>query len=258
MRIAVAGGTGVVGGHAVIAAREAGHDVVSMSRRSGVDLRTGQGLASALEGVEVVIDTSNPGTTGRQRATDFFTEATRRLHEVGHERGVRRLVTMSIVGIDRVPDYGYYLAKLAHEAAAMAGPLPVTILRATQFHEFPAQILSRTRKGPVALMPRMTVQTVAARTVGETLVDIAVRTGTGRGTATTVEMAGPEPGDLVDLARTVVRRRGERVAVLPLRLPGAAGRAMRGGALLPTPEVAILGPSFTEWLSGDGLATVGA
>jgi hypothetical protein len=104
----------------------------------------------------------------------------------------------------------------------------------------------------------MTVQTVAARTVGETLVDIAVRTGTGRETATTVEMAGPEPGDLVDLARTVVRRRGERVAVLPLRLPGAAGRAMRRGALLPTPEVAILGPSFTEWLSGDGLATVGA
>jgi uncharacterized protein YbjT (DUF2867 family) len=255
MRIAVAGGTGVVGRHAVAAAQEAGHDVLSMSRRTGVDIRTGRGLASALEGVDVVIDASNPATTNRDKAAAFFTEETRRLQEVGHDQGVRRLVTISIVGVDRVPGFGYYLAKLAHEEAALAGPLPVTILRATQFHEFPAQILTRTRKGPIALVPRMAVQTIAARTVGEMLVDVAA--DTAHDGATTVEIAGPDRGDLVHLARTVVRSRSQRVAVLPLRIPGAAGRAMRGDALLPTPSVKILGPSFTEWLSGDGLATVG-
>ena len=134
MRIAVAGGTGVVGKFVVQAAAAAGHDVVSLSRRTGVDVRRGDGLPDALRGVEVIVDTTNAGTTNRDKATAFFTEVTRNLQTAGAGEGVGLLVVLSIVGLERVPGYGYYEAKLAHEKAALAGPLPTTIVRATQFH----------------------------------------------------------------------------------------------------------------------------
>ena len=162
MRIAVAGGTGMVGKYVVEAITGAGHDAVVLSRSRGVDLRTDSGLAHALDGVEVIVDAANPDSISGAKATAFFTDVTARLQSVGFAHGVARLVTLSIVGIDRVPDYGYYRAKLAQEAVATAGPVPVTIVRATQFHEFPAQILGRARFGPLAAMPVMRVQPVAA------------------------------------------------------------------------------------------------
>jgi uncharacterized protein YbjT (DUF2867 family) len=146
MRIAVAGGTGIVGRYVVEAAQQAGHEVAVMSRRTGVDVRSGEGLAAALAGADVIVDTTNAGTTDRAKATAFFTETTGRLQAVGAGEGVARLVTLSIVGLERVAGYGYYEAKLAQDSAVLAGPLPVTIVRATQFHEFPAQVLRRTRR----------------------------------------------------------------------------------------------------------------
>ena len=252
MRIAVAGGTGTVGRYVVQAAEQSGHHVVVLSRRAGIDLQNGEGLAAALEGIEVVVDATNAGTTNQAKATAFFCEVSRRLQTVATAQGVTRLVTLSIVGADRVPGFGYYQAKLAHEAAALEGPLPATIVRATQFHEFPAQIFGRTRMGPVAMVPRMRVQPIAARTVGEVLLEVAA----GLPGQEMVEVAGPEPADLVDLARSVVARRGQRIAVLPVRVPGRAGKAMRSGALLPTPGVRLAGPGFADWLAGEDLAAV--
>jgi uncharacterized protein YbjT (DUF2867 family) len=252
MRIAVAGGTGTVGRYVVQAAEQSGHHVVILSRRAGVDLQDGEGLATALEGIEVVVDATHAGTTNRVKATAFFCEVSRRLQTVATVQGVTRLVTLSIVGADRVPGFGYYQAKLAHEAAALEGPLPATIVRATQFHEFPAQILGRTRLGPMAMVPSMRVQSIAARTVGAVLLEVA----TGSLGQEMVEVAGPEPADLIDLARSVVARRGQRVAVVPVRVPGRAGKAMRSGALLPTPGVRLAGPTFAEWLTGEDVLEV--
>ncbi len=256
MRIAVAGGTGVVGKFVVETAEAAGHDVVSLSRRTGVDVRTGEGLRAALQGVDVVVDTTNAGTTKRDKATAFFTEVTRNLHTVGAGEGVAHLVVLSIVGLERVPGYGYYAAKLAHEKAALAGPLPATIVRATQFHEFPAQILGWTRHGPFAVVPRSRIQPVAARSVGQVLVEAAVDPVPERERGPRVEVAGPEEGDLVTLARAVVGHRGDRLWVIPVRVPGPAGKAMRSGGQLPTPDVRIVGPSFSEWIEGSDLALV--
>lgn len=252
MRIAVAGGAGTVGRYVVQAAEQSGHHVVVLSRRAGVDVRKGDGLDAALEGIEVVVDATDAGTTNRAKATAFFCEVSRRLQTVATAQGVTRLVTLSIVGVDRVPGFGYYQAKLAQEAAVLEGPLPVTIVRATQFHEFPAQILGRTRMGPLAVVPRMRVQSVAARTVGEVLLEVAA----GSRRQEMVEVAGPEPADLVDLARSVVARRDQRVAVIPVRVPGRSGKAMRSGALLPTPGVRLAGPGFADWLAGEDLAAV--
>ncbi len=245
MRIAVAGGTGVVGRHVVEVARERGHDPVALSRSAGVDLLDDRAVASALDGAEAVVDVANIPTLSEKKATAFFTDVTSRLSRLGAAAGASRFVVLSIVGIDRVPT-GYYRAKLAQERTARAGPLPVTIVRATQFHEFPGQLLARSTFGPVAAVPVMAIQPIAARSVAETL----VATSELAPVEETVEIAGPNREQLVELARDLVRRGGRKVWVLPLRVPGRAGRAMRSGELGAGPRTRLLGPSFAEWSAG--------
>jgi uncharacterized protein YbjT (DUF2867 family) len=192
----------------------------------------------------VAIDTMNAPSFTRRKAESFFRETSQRLQQAGEDVGVSHLVTLSIVGVDQVPGYGYYQAKLAHEAASRAGSVAVTVLRATQFHEFPGQVLSLTRKGPVAVMPRMRSQPVAARTVGQHLVRLAETRPGG-----TVELAGPEVHEIPELARKLLAGRGTRALVIPVALPGT--RPMREGALLANEGTTIDGPTFDEWLDTD-------
>jgi uncharacterized protein YbjT (DUF2867 family) len=240
MRIAVAGGTGVVGRYVVDAASAAGHEVAVLARSKGVDTRSGDGLAQALEEVEAVIDVTNAGTTEEVAATDFFVASMANIQRVGAERGVRHLVVLSIVGVDRVPG-GYYAAKLVHENAALAGPVPATILRATQFHEFAAQMIAWNRDGSVVRIPSLLVQTVAARTVGRVLAEVAAAAPQGR----VADLAGPEQADLVTLARRLSDHLhlGVEVHALEADVPA--------GALIPNENARIEGPTFDEWLSTD-------
>ncbi len=257
MKIAVAGGTGTVGRYVVEEGRAAGHEMISLSRSGGIDLRDRTNepeLRRALEGVDAVVDTTNPHTLARKPVTAFFEEVTRRLHAAGSASGVRRLVTVSIVGVDRVPGWGYYQGKQRHEEATLEGPIPATVVRATQFHEFPTEIMRTTRKGPVALMVSMRTQPIAARTVGHHLVETA--TGPVDPSGQMIQIAGPETHDLVELARRYLRRRGTRAVVVPLHVPGAAGRALRGGAVLPSPEVPLAGPTFEQWLGSEDAASL--
>ena len=246
MRVAVAGGTGMVGCHVVAALAERGVTPVPLARSLGVDLVTGQGLEVALSGVEVVVDVSNVTTTSRRTSVAFFTASTSRLLEAGRRAGVRHHVALSIVGVDRV-DSGYYAGKRAQEELVLRnGPdcVPGTVLRATQFHEFAGQVLDRSR-GPVAVVPRMRVQPVAAREVAAALADRALRAPVGLA----AELAGPVEHELVDLARRLLQARGSRRALPPVRLPGADGRAMVGGALLPTRPGPRGSQTFDAWLT---------
>ena len=193
--MAVAGGTGVVGRKVVGALREQGVEVRVLSRATGVDLVTGVGLDRALDGVTAVVDVANTSTTNARRSLAFFEATTTNLLRAARRAGVDHHLALSIVGIDRV-DLGYYAGKRRQEQLVRAGEVPWTILRATQFHEFPAQVLSVTRKGPVAVVPRMRSQPVAARTVGTHLVDLAESRPGG-----TVELAGPDVHELPALAR---------------------------------------------------------
>lgn len=256
MKIAVAGGTGTVGRYVVEAGAAAGHEMVVLSRREGVDLRrpdAEDALHRALEGVGAIVDTTDPHTLARRPATAFFEEVSGRLQRSGARGGISRLVTLSIVGVDRVPNWGYYQAKQRHEAVSLAGPVPSTVVRATQFHEFPAQILRATRHGPLAFMMVMRTQPIAARTVGRFLLETATAAGFSNGRV--LQIAGPHPADLLTLARSYLDRRGHKSLVVPVPLPGAAGRAVRRGAVLPTDDVPRLGPTFAEWLgSADALA----
>lgn len=250
MRIAVAGGTGVVGRFVVEAVRAAGHTPVVLARSTGVDLTTGAGLDQALEGADAVVDVSNVTTTSRARAVAFFEAATGNLLAAEAEAGVAHHVALSIVGVDRV-GLGYYHGKLAQEALVLrggSGGVPGSVLRATQFHEFAAQMLER--GGPFALAPRMLTQPVAAREVAAALVGLAA----GEPVGLAPDLAGPEQQQMSDMVRRLLRARGERRLLIPVRFPGAVGRAMVHGGLLPTgPGPRGLG-TFDEWLAADAVA----
>jgi uncharacterized protein YbjT (DUF2867 family) len=243
VKIAIAGGSGTVGRYVVESVTKSGHEVVVLSRSSGFDLISGGGLAEALADVEVIIDVSNPSTTNGAKASSFFTAVTKNLHTAGSQVGVQRLVSLSIVGIDNFP-FGYYQAKLAQEAAVFAGPLSASVVRATQFHEFAAQILHRTKRGPFSAMPMMKIQPIAARSVGQVLCDAALSPPS----QTTIEIAGPNVESLVAMSRTIMRERGRRAIVIPIRVPGTAGKMMRGGGQLPSTGAQLVGPTFADWL----------
>jgi uncharacterized protein YbjT (DUF2867 family) len=246
MKIAVAGGTGTVGHHVVEVARAAGHETTVLSRSTGVDVRSSTTLSTALAGVDVLIDTLNPASIRRAAAESFFTSTAARLQEAAARVGVAHVVVLSILGVEQVPAYGYFQAKLAQERTVAEGPVPATILRAAQFYEFAGQMVRLTRRGPIALVPRMRSQPVAARSAAEHLVRLAEAQRGGR-----EELAGPEVHEIPELARRLVAARGEQLRVIGFPFPGAAGRQMRGDGLLAGPDTVIDGPSFTAWLTNE-------
>ncbi|MET0295880.1 MAG: SDR family oxidoreductase [Microbacterium sp.] len=242
-RIAVAGGTGITGTHVVDVARARGHEVVVLARSRGVDLLSGAGLRTALTGVEAVIDVSNVETLRTDEAISFFAGATRSLLAAEHAAGVAHHVALSIVGADAAPE-GYYAGKLAQERLIAEGPVPWTIQRATQFHEFAAQMFVRAKAGPAHLAPRARTQPIAAREVAERLVDIAEDAPVGRAR----DVAGPQEESLVDMVRAYARAIGHRGWIPAVSMPGAMGRAQRSGALLPGPGALLGRRTFAEWL----------
>jgi len=244
MRIAVAGGTGVVGRHIVEAVEAGGDEAVVLSRGSGVDLIAGTGLDAALEGVGAVVDAANVETLSASTATTFFERATGNLTAASVRAGVRHLVVLSIVGIDRMP-YDYYAGKVAQERVAAASPVPWTILRATQFHEFAGQMFARGKVGPLHVAPRARVQPVAAREVGRRLAALAAGAPQGRA----ADLAGPREERLDDMVKAYASRIGYRGWIPSVSLPGKQLKAMRDGLALPG-EGAMLGTqTFAEWLA---------
>ena len=241
MRIAIAGATGQVGTRTVAAATAVGHEVVELAREHGVDLTSPAGLAARLSGVDAVIDVTGSPTLDQDEATQFFTSVARNLGEAARTAGVTRTVALSIIGVDAVPDYGYYVAKLAQEQATTDHAPGPRILRAAQFLSFPAQMLEWTRKGDAVTLPEMPTQPVAVEEIARVLVAMA----DGTEDRTLVEIAGPKPEDLADLVRQVVARRGEHVTVEST----VQSQAMAAGACLPGPDAIIAGPDFATWLA---------
>jgi uncharacterized protein YbjT (DUF2867 family) len=250
-RIAVAGATGRVGRHVVEVFEARGHEVVAMSRSQGVDVISGEGLADALEGVEVIVDTATGPSPEERAATEFFTNASRNLEEAGQQAGVQRIVVVSIIGADRFTG-GYGAAKIAHEQTYLAGPIPVRILRASQFHEFVPQLLEWGTKGDVAYVQQMRTQLVAARSVAEALADLATEpeSPAAAGSAAPIrEIAGPREESLVEMANLFVARRGDPVKIEGVSDPSDPdSEVYTSGALLPGPGAMLAGPTFEEWL----------
>jgi uncharacterized protein YbjT (DUF2867 family) len=243
MRVAVAGGTGLVGRHVVEELKAAGHHPVVLARSTGVDLVTGAGLDGALAGVDAIVDVTNVTTTSGKKAVAFFDRVAHTLQDAGEQAGVRHHVLLSIVGIDRV-GLGYYQGKLHQESVLKSGRTPWTVLRATQFHEFAQQTLDRV-PGPLAVVPRMRTQPVAAREVAHRLVRLVSAPAQGMAP----ELAGPRVEQLVDMTGRLLRARHQRRLLLPVKMPGATGTAMTGDGLLPAGPGPRGSQTFDEWLT---------
>jgi uncharacterized protein YbjT (DUF2867 family) len=162
------------------------------------------------------------------------------------------MVVVSIIGTDKFST-GYNAAKAAHERAMLAGPIPVQVLRAAQFHEFVTQLVDWGRQGEVSYVPEMRTQLVAARTVAEALADLATGPGSasapGPGGTPIPEIAGPRAESLVDMARLLVVRRGDPVRIEGVSDPADPDRDLNeNGGLLPGPDATLAGPTFEEWL----------
>jgi uncharacterized protein YbjT (DUF2867 family) len=251
-RIAVTGATGRVGSPLVEILAQRGHDVVPIARSTGVDVISGEGLAEALVGVETIIDAATGPSPDQEEATAFFTTSARNLQRAGATAGAKRIVVVSIIGIDKFHG-GYNAAKVAQEQTLLKGPVPVRIVRAAQFHEFVGPLVGWTIQNGVAYVPEMRTQLVAARVVAEALADAAEEPEIENGRIT--EIAGPREERLAVAAAALFARRGDSVEIResgggPLAAPDDPDTAAYAdGAALPSPGATLAGPSFEEWLA---------
>ncbi len=244
MRIAIVGGTGTLGSTVVAELSGRGHDIRVLSRSSTefrVDLVSGDGLAAALDGCAAVIDASN--ATSPKRAGQVLVDGSRTLLAAEQAAGVRHHVGVSIVGCDRVP-MGYYRVKTEQEHVIEHGPVPWSLVCATQFHELAAAALTAVGKYRVLPVPRMRLQTVAAAEVARVIADVT-EAGPAR---RRIRVAGPEITSAAQLARTWKSATGRRAAMIGIPVPGKLGRALReGGLTAERPDIRGT-MTFAEWL----------
>ncbi|MEU9833103.1 NAD(P)H-binding protein [Streptosporangium sp. NPDC048047] len=244
MRVAVAGATGNIGALTAAALERDGHHVVRVSRSLGVDLTTGEGLDAALAGVEAVVDATNCTSADRDEAVAYFGAATRNLLAVEERAGVRHHVLLSIAGLDRVEGNAHYAGKREQERLVAEGRVPWTIVPATQFHDFAAMVTSWTEHDGVATVAPLLIQPIAPEDVADVLAEIATGTPQGRHP----DVAGPDPQDLVDMARRTNDARGRTVRLVPT-WSSLFGPEMAGDVLLPREGARIAPTTFDEWLA---------
>ena len=247
MRIAVAGATGNIGTLTVAALERAGHDVVGISRKQGVDLISGAGLDEALAGVEAVVDASNGPTGSLEETVAWFGAATANLLAAEERAGVRHHVLLSIVGVHRVEGNAHYAGKREQERVVQAGNVPWTIVPATQFHDFPAMVAGWVTQDGVAPIAPLLLQPIAPADVAAVLAMVVTKEPKGRFT----DVAGPQTEDMVDLARRTLEARGETVKLIPTWDGGLFGVAMAGNVLLPEAGAHIAPTTFEAWLEQD-------
>ncbi len=247
MKIAVIGGTGMLGRLVVQEVRRRGHEARVLSRHSPdypVDLATGAGLEAALAGCDAVVDASN----AIGKAADVLVDGSKRLLAAEQAAGVRHHVCVSIVGCDQVP-MSYYAAKTEQERVVERGPVPWSIVRSTQFHEFVAGLFAQGTRWGILPMLRAPVQPVAVAEAAVAVVDVAL----GAPLMGRHNVVGPEIVEASELARVWQRAAGRRGAVrLPIPLPGKLGRALRAGLVTEDRPDVRGSVTFGQWLKIGG------
>jgi uncharacterized protein YbjT (DUF2867 family) len=244
MRIAVLGATGRIGRYTLSTLKRSGHETVPISRSTGVDAYTGAGLDEALAGVDVVVDVCNTRSQDEAQIVDFFGTVTGNLLAAEDRASVGHHVVLSIVGIDHDRHVPHYAGKREQERRVMAGPIPWSIVRSTQFHDFAAMVASWTLHDGTATIAPVLVQPIAQREVGEMLAEVATGAALGR----PIEIAGPETQDLVDMARRTFAARGDQVRLVPT-WRGLFDTSMAGEVLLPGDGARLGSVTFDDWLA---------
>src|SRR5512144_1214684 len=244
MKLVVIGGTGLIGSKTVAILRQGGHEVIAASPNTGVNTITGEGLKEAVAGAQVVIDLSNSPSFEDKAVLEFFETSGRNLLPAEAAAGVRHHVALSIVGIERSPDNGYFRAKVAQEKLITSSGIPYTIVRATQFLEFLRAIADAgTEEGKVRLSPGL-FQPIAADDVAAFVADVALaapRNGI-------VEIAGPERAPFNEIIARFLKAVGDPRTVV--RDPEARywGGRVEERSLVPLGEARLGHIGFDEWL----------
>ena len=245
MKIVVIGGSGLIGSKLVKKLREDGRDPLAASPDSGVDTITGEGLAEALEGAHAVVDVANAPAFEDAAVLEFFQTSSRNLVAAETAAGVRHHVVLSVVGTDRLPESGYFRAKVAQEELVKAATVPYTIVRATQFFEFIGRIADSNTDGDTVRLAPVLVQPEAADDVAAALADVAVNAPVNG----TVELAGPEAFRLDELARRVLSANNDRRQVIPDVHARYFGAELDDRSLTPGDDARIAPTHFEDWLS---------
>ena len=245
MKITVIGATGLIGSKVVDLLEGDGHDIVAASRASGADVLTGEGLADALTGADVLVDVTNSPSFDDDPVMDFFTRSSANLVAAAKQSGVGHYVALSIVGVDGLPESGYMRAKVVQEKAIADSGLPYTIVRATQFHEFTTAIVGSVEAGDGVRAPDALIQPIAAADVAAEVARVAVAAPLSGG----INIGGPEKVSFTDLARMRAREAGHRQD----RGRRPAGHLLRHAAYQNEPghwQRCVLGTvRFADWLT---------
>jgi uncharacterized protein YbjT (DUF2867 family) len=243
MKIVVIGGSGLIGKKLIPILRGQGHEAVSASPSSGVNTITGDGLAPALAGADVVVDVTNAPSWEDQAVLEFFETSTRNVLAAETAARVKHHVALSIVGADRIPDSGYMRAKVAQEKLIVAGGVPYTILRATQFFEFLGAIAGTGTD--TVRVPDAPMQPLAADDVAAALADVAV----GSPANGVLEVAGPESLSMAAFVGKALAASGDRRSVVADPQARYYGAALDDLGLTPrgaNPRIGLT--RFETWL----------
>ncbi|MEU6455101.1 NAD(P)H-binding protein [Streptomyces sp. NPDC047065] len=242
MRIAVIGGTGLIGSKVVEKLKAAGHEAVPHSLSTGVDVVSGQGVAQAVAGADVVVNLTNSPTFD-DASPAFFRTSMDNLLTAAHEGGVGHFVVLSIVGVDKVPELDYYRAKALQEELLRSGPVPYSIVRATQFMEFMDAVMTWTADADTVRLPATPIQPIAAEDVAEAVAQVAL----GAPLNGIRDIGGPEVFALDELGRLTLSHKGDARSVVTDPTAGMFA-AVKGDVL--TDMNAHLAPTrYADWLS---------
>jgi uncharacterized protein YbjT (DUF2867 family) len=244
MKIVVIGGTGLIGSKLVETLREDGHEALAAALDTGVNTLTGEGVAEAVDGAQVVVDVENAPVWEDAAVLDFFHTSSHNLLAAETAAGVGHHVALSVVGADRLPESGYLRAKVAQEDLIKAGPIPYTIVRATQFFEFIGRIVDSGTEGDIVRLPPALVQPESADDVVSTLADVAV----GAPLNDTIELAGPEAFRLDELARRVLKASDDGRQVTADVHARYFGAELDDRSLTPGDDARIASTRFEDWL----------
>ena len=244
MKIVVIGGSGLIGSKLVSKLSASGHEVVAASPSSGVNAVTGEGLAEALKSAAVVVDVTNPPSFEDAVALKFFETSTRNLLTYEAAAGVRHHVVLSVVGMERLPEYGYFRAKIVQEKLIQGSSIPYSIIRATQFFEFIGRIADEATRGDTVRTSSALIQPMAADDVASLLAGIAVNTPLQG----TVEIAGPDQFHLDDLIRRDLAARNDPRTVESDPHALYFGGELSEKTLVPADDAQLAETHFEDWL----------
>ncbi|MFF5030252.1 SDR family oxidoreductase [Streptomyces collinus] len=242
MKIAVIGGTGLIGSQVVRNLTAAGHEAVPHSKSTGVDIISGQGLEEATAGADVVVNLTNSPTFD-EASLGFFQTSMDNLLAAAHKGGVGHFVILSIVGVDQVPELDYYRAKALQEKILADGPIPYSIVRATQFMDFMDAVLSWTADADTVRLPATPIQPIASKDVAAAVAEVAA----GAPLNGIRNIAGPEVFTLDEVGRITLAHKGDHRTVETD--PTAGMFAVVKGDVLTDPDAHLAPTRYTDWLS---------